>query len=115
MRLFKCYLRIFNNTEKEVQEVLSKAMKKIYDNSSIKGPPYFEVSVWNNIPEIEITGVGEDKRCALCDYVVQVVGERDTRKNNCPFYLDETSAKDKKKREKTLDLIKKLGFKKTSK
>ncbi|MEA1994389.1 MAG: hypothetical protein U9N35_08395 [Euryarchaeota archaeon] len=110
MRLFKCYLRIFNKTEKEVQEILSKAMKKIYDKPSIKGPPYFEVSVWNNTPEIEITGAGEDKRCALCDYVAQIVGKENIRRNNCPFYFNEPSKEDKKKREKTLDLIKKLGF-----
>jgi len=110
MKLFKCYLRIFNKTEKEVQETLLEAMKKIYGKSSIKGPPYFEVSIWNNIPEIEITGAGEDKRCALCEYVVQIVGEENIRKNNCPFYFDETSKDDKRKREKTLDLVKKLGF-----
>jgi len=110
MTLFKCYLRIFNKTEKEVQGVLLEAMKKIYGKYSIKGPPYFEVSVWNNTPEIEITGAGEDKRCALCEYIVQIVGEENIRKNNCPFYFGGTSKEDKKKREKTLDLVKKLGF-----
>lgn len=83
--LKKCFLRIFNQTDYEVDKVLKVSLKKIYGTSAIVGPPYFEVTEWNEIPQIEITGMGDDGRCSVCEYASKLVGKDKIRRNNCPF------------------------------
>ena len=82
---YKCFLRLFNKSDSEAYEFRKIAIEKIYEGAYDE-PPYFEVSNWKGIVQIEITGRGEDGRCAFCEYVVQMVGAENVKRNNCPFY-----------------------------
>ncbi len=107
MKLFTCFLRIFGSDEKTVKSMHSSAMRTIYGESSINGPPFFEFSTWKDTPQIRITGVGEDKRCALCEYISEKAGSENIRKNNCPFF-SEPGATSAKRRDYSVELLKKL-------
>lgn len=83
---FKCFIRIFKTGDKKIDECFDKAMKEVYgriENLPIK--TVIEKSEWKGTPQIEILGVGEDERCAFCNYFRQAVGEENTKRNNCPF------------------------------
>ncbi len=83
---FKCFVRIFKTSEKKIDKCFDKAIKQVYGGlNGIPRRTVIEKSEWNGVPQIEILGVGEDERCAFCNYFRQTIGEENTRRNNCPF------------------------------
>jgi hypothetical protein len=83
---FKCFIRIFNSSEKEIEEAFKKAIEKIYKTEgNIPIGTEIEISEWNDMPQIDILGSKDDDRCAFCKYFRQTIGEEKTKRNNCPF------------------------------
>jgi len=85
-RGFKCFIRIFKTDDKNIEEAFNKAMKQIYKGKeNVPTGTYIEITEWKDTPQIEILGVGEDDRCAFCNYFCQIIGEDKVKRTNCPF------------------------------
>ncbi len=85
-RKFKCFIRIFNANANSIENAFKKSIDEVYKGEkNIPIGTSIQISEWNNNPQIEVLGSGEDERCAFCNYFRQVIGEEKTKKNNCPF------------------------------
>jgi len=83
---FKCFVRIFKTDDATIEGAFKKAMEKVYEGEEeIPFGTSLEIGEWNNTPQIEILGIGDDDRCTFCNYFRQIIGEENTKRNNCPF------------------------------
>ena len=89
---FKCFIRIFNTDDNAIQKAYDHTVDKVFGTvEEIPSGTIIEIGEWNDLPQIEILGVGDDNRCSFCHYFREMVGLDRTKRNNCPFGNDPPS------------------------